>query len=30
MAERSAKSFLIFSADKSNKVLDKLQRNFEV
>ena len=28
--ERSVKSFLIFSADKINKVLDKLQQNFEV
>ena len=30
MVERSVKSFLIFSADKINEVLDKLQQNFEV
>ena len=30
MVERSVKSFLIFSADKINEVLDKLQPNFEV
>ena len=30
MAERSVKSFLIFSADKIHEVLDKLQQNFGV
>ena len=30
MVELSMKSFLIFSADKTNEVSDKLQQNFEV
>ena len=30
MVEHSVKSFLIFSTDKINEVLDKLQQNFEV
>ena len=30
MVERSVKSFLIFSVDKINEALDKLQPNFEL